>query len=306
MHRDRILKMLYSNRELIQRNTREAIEDLHTLKRDYAHVTDEEVLLNFAYNNSLVEMIFHSDHQRSIDISLQALEQFPETPHYAIVAWHNWLIGHNYAIWGKHGQAEEHLKKALALVEHDNTFTGLMMKSDCYHILAMNNELAGLGSNKSMNYLKLGLDILPEKKTEVRRANLLMGMGNICLNTDKLAEALEYYHEAALTYEHHYDLPNMAAAYSNIGTCYIKLNELAQAETFLQRSLDLRLRFGSPEHISISYYNLAIVYRDKGDYKTAESLLLKSKEILKRSGSIPYMEMTQTMLQEVQALMNKT
>ncbi len=302
MNTERILKMLYSNRELIQRNTREAIEDLHTLKRDYAAVTDEEVLLNFEFNSSLCEMVFHSAHQKSIEISLKALAQYPDTPHHTILSWHYWLIGHNHAILGNHSEATGYLEKAIALNENDDSTVAKIIQSDSYHTLAMNNELGELGSEKSMEYLQKGLAILPEKKGDVRRANLLMGMGNICLNTNKLTEALEYYHEAAITYEHHYDLPNMAGAYSNIGTCYIKLQDLAQAENYLQKSLDLRLRFGSPEHISISYYNLAIVYRDKGDYTTARELLIKSREILKRSGSVPYMEMTMGMLEEVEAL----
>ena len=119
MNNSQLLKLLYTNRELIQRNNLHAVDHLQMLKNDYAHATDEEVILHLELNTSLAELHFQSHHTNAIENSLRVISKFKDTEHKNILARHYWLIGHCYANKGEYESAKKHLLLALLNVTAD-------------------------------------------------------------------------------------------------------------------------------------------------------------------------------------------
>lgn len=110
---------------------------------------------------------------------------------------------------------------------------------------------------------------------------------------------MRYYKLAVDIYEERFDLANMASGYSNLGTCYINLKDYVLAEYYLEKSLNMRLKFGTPEHIGTSYYNLSLVYKETKRKKLAYEMLMKSKEIILRTDNNHFLVDIEEMLNEL-------
>lgn len=279
MNTAQLLKLLYTNRELIQRNNVHAVEHLQMLKSNYAHITDEEIVLNLELNTSLAEFHFQSHNGKAITNSLNAVKKLKQTDHQNLLARHYWLVGHCYANTGEYKLAKKYLLLALLCVT-PNKPEYITIKSDVLMALAMNEEMAGKDHQKAIEYLEQAVALLTAEHHAIYRATCLMGLGNVYINIEQTHDALEYYNQAVKIYESRFDLANMASAYSNLGTCYINLKDYILAEHYLQKSLDMRLKFGTPQQLSISYYNLALVYKDTNRKAKAYEALLAGKEIL--------------------------
>ncbi len=290
--------MIGSNRELIQRNTAAALEDLHQLKLEYGQMENEEVLLNLELNQSMAEISFYSRYDKASANSLAVIERFKDTAHKNALARHYWLVGQCYAFNGEHDKAYNSLTQSLNLAT-DGLPDFIELKADVLIALAINTEVQHEGSEESIQYLQNCLQLVSAPQHFIRKANALMGIGNVLVNMLKAEESLQYFHEAAETFEQHYDLGNMASAYSNMGTSYVILKNWEKAEEYLSRSLELRKKFGTPAHLSISYYNLGIVYKEQGKLHQAYEVLNKSREILLTCSTKLDMEMTMKALTEV-------
>ncbi len=297
MTNTQLIKLLGTNRELIQRNNAHAIEHLQMLKSDYGHITDGEVGLQMELNNSLVEIHFNSDYRKAISNSLKAIDKYSHCEHKNLIARHYWLIGHSYANNGEYGRADEYLRMCLTTLEAGEGYVAT--KCDTLMALAMNEEFRNKGKGSSLHYLLENMKLLENEQQPIRMAACQMGLGNVYINMGKVDEALKNYHLAAETYEQFFDLANMASAYSNLGTCYFNLKEYAECEKFLQKSLDLRLKFGSPDHVAISQFNLGVVYKATERFEDAYDLLLKSKETFTRTGNQHYLDGVEEILQEI-------
>ncbi len=298
MNNSQLLQLLYTNRELIQRNNANAVEHLQMLKADYAHVTDEEVILNFELNTSLAEFHFNSNNTNVIENSLRIISNLKDTEHKNLLARHYWLVGHCFADKGEYEQAKKHLLLALLNVTPGKP-EFITIKADVLHALAMNEELAEKDHQKAIEYLEQAIAILDKESHLIYKASCLMGLGNVYINIDKTEDALMYYRQAMEIYEKRFDLANMASVYSNIGTCYINLKDYVQAEHFLEKSLEMRFKFGSPQQVSISYYNLALVYKDTNRKKLAYDFLLKCREILVSTSNTHFLAETEELMTEL-------
>lgn len=298
-----LLKHLYENRELLHRNHAHAYEHLQTLIKDYAHHTDEEVVLNMELNRNIAEAQFHSEYEKVIQNCLQVIGKFKDSVYKGPIVRHYILLGRCYANTGEFKKAEEALFSALKMISPADA-DYVSWKVDILHVLTMNEQIAERGPDKSVQYLTEALDLLKDDNSP-RKANCLMGLGNVYINADMVDLALENYQAAAVTFEHHFDLSNMGNVYSNIGTCYLKMDDYEQAEKYLEKSLELRMKVGSPEHLSISYYNLALVCKAEKKFDRAEELLLKCKDILLHTDSKPFLQDTEDQLAEVALLKNK-
>ncbi len=300
MNSKQLLKILSENRTLIQQNHYNAYEHLQMLNKSYAHLHDEEVILNMELSNSIAEVQFHSHYEKAIENSLRIINKYDNSIFSNYIINHYLVLGRCYANTGEFQKAEGYLLTALKRITSDEpVFIGL--KTDILHTLVMNEQIAERGPEKSIQYLNEALDLLKEENSN-RKANCLMGLGNVYINADMLEQALEYYNKAAVTYEYQFDLSNMGNVYSNIGTCYLKMDDYSQAEKYLEKSLELRIKVGSPEHLSISYYNLALVCKAQNNLDRAEELLLKCKDILVRTDSKPFIKDTEERLAEIAQL----
>jgi len=304
MKNDQLLKLLITNRELIQRNNAHAEEHLQMLKKDYSGLDNEEIILNLELNNSLAEYHFHSHFPKAIENSLRVVEKYKDSQHKNIIARHYLLIGLCYAHIGDYENAKKFLRITLmTLTPNQPEF--ITTKTDTLVALAMNEEIAEKDHQKAIEYLEEALNMLQGKGSEIRKAACLMGLGNVYINTQNIERALEHYFAAADIYEQFFDLANMASAYSNVGTCYIETNSYEKAEQYLQKSLELRLKLGSPEQVSISYHNLALIYKHTDRLELAYDYLLKSRDILLQTGNKPSLMDTEELLKEVIDMMQK-
>lgn len=299
MNAPQLLTQLRTNRDLISRNNQQAYEDLQMLKKEYAHLADDAVTLSFALNHSMAEVHFKSNYSGAIENSLAAVDKFNNCAHHELLALHLKTIGYCFAYLGEFNLAENNLLEALTLVT-PNQADYAAIRSEILHTLAMNEDIKEEGNDKAIQYLTEAISLLVEEKHAAMRANCLMGLGNLYNNVENIEEALKNYLAAADTFEQQYMLRNMAAVYSNIGNCHIKLKNFDKAEEYQLRSLELRMKSGSPDDISISYYNLACVYKDKSEFNKAEEYLEKSKTILEQIGNVPFLKSVNQMIDDLE------
>ncbi len=301
MNTPQLLNLLETNRELIMRNNAHALEHFQMLRNDYSHIKDEEVLLSMELSASLAEKHLHSNHSKAIENSLRVVNCYAGSPHHHYLARHYWVIGHSCVQQARHSDAEKYL-----LCAQQYEVDSVELKTDILIALAMNEEIrcGESGSAKAAAYLKQALALLQQEEHAIRRAGCMIGLGNVLINGGELEESLEIYQQAAAIYEQFFDLGNMAAAYCNIGTNYFQRKEYDKAELFVNKSLELRLKTGSPDDICISYYNLALLHKETGRLQSACDLLLKTREIERQTGHVHNLEKTEQQLQEIAVLMN--
>lgn len=298
MNATQLLQQIKTNRALIARNNKHAYEHLQMLKNDYAHIANHEVLLSLALSDSLAELHFNSNYSAAIENSVAAVDKFKDCGYDDLVALHLKTIGHCFVHLGEFDLAEQNLFEAMRVVTPANE-DYLPIKADILHTLAMNEDVKDEGYEKGIQYLTEAIGLLKGTEHELMLANCQMGLGNMHNSAQNAEEALINYLVAAETFEHHYALRSMASVYSNIGNCYTVLKDFDLAEKYLEKSLDLRMQFGSPDDISISYFNLAIVYKDKNLLDKSSEFLNKSKVILEQIGNKPFIKMVNDMLDDL-------
>lgn len=298
---EQLLKQIKINRDLIISHNQHAYEHLQMLKGDYPHLASEEITLSIELNNTLAEIHYHSNYKAAIQNSHKVVTRYADTRHSSLIALHYRTLGFCYSNTGEFELAERNLLKALDCLDASLP-EYVINRSDILHTLAMNHEMMEEGSQRSIDYLLNAMEGLDGEAHAIKRANCLMGIGNVYNNMNNVAKALGYYLQAAETFEQKFVLANMASAYSNIGNCYIKMNEPDKAERYLEKSLELRLKFASPDDISISYYNLAIVYKVRNQLDKSREYLLKARQILEQIGNKPYITEVNERLAELDRL----
>jgi tetratricopeptide (TPR) repeat protein len=298
MNASQLLQQIKTNRGLIARNNKHAYEHLQMLINDYAHIANDEVRLSLALSSSLAELHFNSNYSAAIENSLAAVDKFKDSGFSDLLALHLKTIGYSFAHLGEFDLAEQNLLEALRVItpEAEDFFS---IKADILHTLAMNEDIKDEGAEKGIQYLTEAIELLKGTNHELMLANCQMGLGNMYNSARNPEEALKNYLIAAEAFEHNYALRSMASVYSNIGNCYTVLKDLDLAEKYLEKSLDLRMQFGSPDDISISYFNLAIVYKDKNLLDKSTEFLNKSKVILEQIGNKPFIKMVNQMLDDL-------
>lgn len=298
MKPDQLLQLLFTNRDLIQQNNTHAAEHLQMLNKDYGKTTNEEVMINLELNNSLAELHFYSQYKKTIENSLKVVLKFKDSEYRNAVAQHYCLIGKCYATIGKYVDAQKYLLLTLLNLDSEQ-YNYALVKSEALLALAINEETAGNNHQKAIQYLEDALQLLQNTEYDIRKAICQMGLGNVYVNKGETELALQYYLEATEIFEQAFDLPNMGSAYCNIATCYITQKNYPKAEQYLKQSIDLRAKFGSPEDLCISYFNMASVLNETDRLDEAMDYLLRSKEILISTGNSFHLAETEEMLQEV-------
>ncbi len=298
MNNTQLLKMLASNRDLIQRSIPGALDDLQHLIDDCAAIEDDTVLLYLELNQALVDIFFHSRYKAAIERCSTAIGRF-KNAHRIAFAWHYWALGHCCALLGRHDECAGYLDKVTAHVTRaDSEYPWIMVGALIARV--MNNEVQDELDDTSLDYALEALKIVEELNDPVRKASCHTAMGNVLHNRGRYQEALDYFLLSLQVYEQHYKLSDMAGAYSNIGTSYIGLGDFKKAEDYLLKSVELRNQFSSPDQLSISYHNLAIVYKNLNDLPRTKEMLEKCCDILERNGSTAFLNATRRMLADVE------
>ncbi|HLP51574.1 MAG TPA: tetratricopeptide repeat protein, partial [Chitinophagales bacterium] len=272
MNAEQLLKQVALNRDLITRLNKDAFEHLDTLQKDYAHVIDEESAISIELNKSLIQLCFHANYTAAIDCSLAALEKYGHSTCYKGVALHLKMVGMCHAHIGEFDLAVRYLLEALDTIGSHSP----VIRADILHVLAWTEDFKSPESIKIVHYLTEALELIRDTDDDVRKANFIMGIGNYYNNINDCEKALENFKQAAETFENKYRLAGMGNCYSNMGSCYLKLNDIANAQHYLQKSLELRLKFGSPDELGIAYYNMAVLSFATKDLPLCEDYLYKA------------------------------
>ena len=127
-------------------------------------------------------------------------------------------------------------------------------------------------------------------------------MGNVYIDNELPEKALVSYLKAAEMYEAKSDLQNMAMVYCNMGLCYLNLKNTIESEKYLHRALELQLELSSPEHLSNTYHNLSLLYKEKKYWARAQYFLDKSKAIFTRTGNKPALEASEELQTQINTL----
>lgn len=287
MNREQLIIKIRLNREQLIRNDAIAAEELYKMKVAHPELLDEEVRLNLALSEALFESHAKSDYKRSIDISLTALAEFPDSLYRSMVSMLTRNIGLCYAHLGEFDLSERYLLDALNnLDEADSNYKS--GKALILHNLAMACEFRGGDLEKAIDYLNQAIVLLENDSDKTKKANCLMGLGNLYNSLDNLPKALDKYLQAAEIFEADNDPGNIAATYSNIANCYLKMQEFELSESYHNKALELRIKLGTPYPLGVSYYNLGVHYKRKGDYANASVYLNRAHAIIGELGDKPF------------------
>ena len=282
-----ILEMIASNREFLMQNSGIALDNLKALHRNFDSETDEACIMSLSLNDSIVMMRFHSDFEKSIQLSQSILAKYPDSPHPYFTAFHLKIIGRCMAWISEFENAENTLLSALkACNQVADQNDKLKLKVDILHDLAMANEKAQKDPQKSIGYLETALELFEGSSLEISKGICLMGLGILKFNIDHNEEALKYHKQEEQKFENNYSYPNLASAFNNLALCYNKSGQNEEAEKYLLRALDMRMTLGNKDEVSECYFNLGFFYDLMGRSDEAMSAMQSSYDYAIESTNI--------------------
>jgi tetratricopeptide (TPR) repeat protein len=233
-----------------------------------------------ALNDGLAAMMFSSDYERAIAISLPIIDRFGINDFPYLIASHLTLVGRCYVFLTQYDTARDYLHRAETIAfETSDTSDDLMaLRSEILHDTAMNEYHSGGRPELILGHLERAIEVL-RGRFPMRRAVCIMGMGNVLYDAEKLDDALDHYLRASVIMEESPEsYPNLSAIYSNIGMCYTALDRFSEAEPYLMRALDIRTRIGSYAEIANSYYNISLFHKKQNDSDRAYESLITSRD----------------------------
>ena len=275
-----ILEMIASNREFLLQNSGIALDNLQALHRNFDSETDDACIMSLALNDSIASTRFYSDYEKAIAISQEILNRFPESDQYHFIAYHLKTIGRNLAFTNQFEAAINTMLHALEICESKlpKSSSNVRLTVDVLHDLAMVSEKAKSDSELSIKYLEQALTLLEGTSFEVHKGMCLMGLGILKHNMGETQEALKYHLSAEQKFEDNYNYINLSAVHNNLALCYHAMGQNEEAETYLQRALDLRMTLGNKDEIAECYYNLGCFYEMTSRIEDAHAAMISSRD----------------------------
>jgi two-component sensor histidine kinase len=162
----------------------------------------------------------------------------------------------------------EYYKKALAMLEDDNTPYGQNLKN------VISTNIGNVYSD-NREYDKSN-EILEDNISYVIHHNKINGLGLIYLRMganylglNQYEESLENLNKALDCFRKITNKSGEGDALRSIGKTYYYMNELAKAEAFTLQGLALSKQIGELESVKFAYEILANIYSKKGNYQKA-------------------------------------
>jgi serine phosphatase RsbU (regulator of sigma subunit)/tetratricopeptide (TPR) repeat protein len=108
--------------------------------------------------------------------------------------------------------------------------------------------------------------IIGQKENEMNNISMLANVNNAL---GRMEEALQY-NQISLKYYDSINDPNVISMLKiNIGSCYLGLKNYKESENYINEGVELALANGYLHWAEIGYNFLHVLYKAKGDYKTA-------------------------------------
>ncbi len=136
-----------------------------------------------------------------------------------------------------------------------------------------------LSSNAQDRKLIDSLEVLV--KTSTNDSIKLIAYGDLCWNYGFLDfnKALYYGKEELVMAQKLNNTKAIALAYSDIGNCYTRINQLDEALIYHTKAYQLRLQLGMDLKAAGSLNNISIIYKQQGKFKQAAEYLMKALRI---------------------------
>lgn len=147
---------------------------------------------------------------------------------------------------------------------------------NCKHLMGNYEE--------ALRYYFKAMKVFENKNFIKGIASSSINIGILNYDKGKFNEAIDYYRKA-IDYSIKSNNPvNIASCYNNIGISYKMLNKLDSSLFYALKALEIRKTFAGEERkkaLITSYSNLAILYMNLKDYKTAEKYYFLALDELK-------------------------
>ena len=227
---------------------------------------------NFAFAQQEVDACFNfykaRDYRRAIEAGKIAVQKYPNS------LYAHFCLGVSYYAIGEFKLALEHLKKAESLTSD---------KEDLMHIYNQIGLIYdGMGYlDDALLYYILSLILAIDLGNKSMQASVLNNIARIYDNKGELDKALGYYEES-LRLEA--DEKEKATTYNNIALIYDRKGEYKKAVEYFQRAIEISERYGYYRGASIVKLNLGNTHRKMKDYEKAEKYILEGLEGVRKVG----------------------
>lgn len=145
--------------------------------------------------------------------------------------------------------------------------------------IAIQQNLAG-NDEKSLQILFNLLEFVSKKELERFKPNIYTDIGWVFYFKDDCPSALIYFKKSYNLKISLKDSIDLGGSFSNIGTCYSKINEFDSAELYIQKAKNFYLNNKDSSNLAKVYNNLGNFYfRNKSDLDLAEHNFNKALDI---------------------------
>jgi len=208
------------------------------------------------------------DYRRAIEAGKVAVQKYPNNP-YA----HYCLGGSYYAI-GEFRLALEHMKRAERLTSDKEDLMYIYNQIGLIYL-----RMGYL--DDALLYFSRSLSLARDLGNKSMQASVLNNIARIYDNKGELDKALGYYEES-LRLEA--DEKEKATTYNNIALIYDRKGEYKKAVEYFQRAIEISERYGYYRGASIVKLNLGNTHRKMKDYEKAEKYILEGLEGVRKVG----------------------
>lgn len=133
----------------------------------------------------------------------------------------------------------------------------------------------------ALEYSKRGLELHHQVNDPVGYAKALMGAGIIYRYIGRYEKSLESIHKAYTYYQKVHNVIGIAKASHQMGLIYTRLEQFELAKSFYQITIDLPKDKVEPKTLASSLREMAVIYINVNDYKSAKELAFRAYNIYK-------------------------
>lgn len=239
------------------------------LKQDLHDTLRVRVLIRLAATLS------SSDPSASLDYAAEAMQVAERLKDDAQTAHVNNIIGTVYQMKADYKKAMFYYLKALRMLGTDKNIplqiTILTNIGSCYGLLGQFEH--------AKQYFKKGVVLCNKHQLDRSLSFLYNNLGQISLDQNNVPEAIDYLNLALKQKIPNTDNSSLRSIiYGNLGDAYIRQNQLSNAEYCYKKALESINPRDAYNRI-VSYLNLGKLNMQKENYKEAELMFFKAKEI---------------------------
>jgi len=230
-------------------------------------------------------LYLHANYESAISFASEAL-LYVQPQSFSFSAELHMFLGRANINLSNYHEARLQLYKAIELAEQIESNSGgaFRIQSEVYHLLAMINSMLSLPAERTREYLQKGLHYATLAQSRILIGVCTLGLGNSYIDEQKFDEAIKCY-QKALQFVADNEYHNLASVYSNLGYCFVALEQFDEAKDYLNKSLVLREKYCTKDDIAISYLLLSNIYRARKDSTRAEDSLIKAYSFFKETGN---------------------